>query len=191
MAEFAYSEALDVLCGDASPDLGPLLAAACGTGGDPVLYLADFARQVLLPLTPGVPEEPVTGTLAGLVFTTGQPALTGAGSGPARALVPVREQTARIGVLAVTLPERVPLAVRQAEMLGVFVGLVVAGWPVSDALDCGGRAGASLPTLLQWDLLPPWAPVPGAPAGILGPPTTSGERSMRRATACWFMIVTG
>jgi hypothetical protein len=173
MAEFAYTEALGVLCADASPDLGQLLAAACGTAGDPVVYLADFARQVLLPLTPGVPEELVTGTLAGLVFTTGQPALSGAGSGPARALVPVREQTARIGVLAVTLPEPGPQAVRQAEMLGVFIGMIVAGLArVSDAprVRRHGRR-MSLPASMQWDLLPPWAlHVPGAlAAGILEP----------------------
>jgi Stage II sporulation protein E (SpoIIE) len=173
MAEFAYTQALDVLCGDASPDLGPLLAAACGTGGDPVVYLADFARQVLLPLAPGVPREPVTGTLAGRVFTTGQPAVSGADGGPVRALVPVREQTARIGVLAVTLPDPGPQAVRQAEMLGVFAGLLVAGLAlVSDAprVRRQGRR-MSLPASMQWDLLPPWAlHVPGAmAAGILEP----------------------
>jgi hypothetical protein len=173
MAEFAYTEALDVLCGDASPDLGPLLAAACGAAADPVVYLADYARQVLLPLTPGVPEERVTGTLAGLVFTTGQPALSGAGSGPARVLVPVRDQTARIGVLAVTLTEPGPQAMRQAEMLGVFVGLVVAGLTrVSDAPRVRRRGRRmSLPASMQWDLLPPWAlHLPGAlAAGMLEP----------------------
>jgi hypothetical protein len=173
MDEFAYTEALDVLCAEAAPDLGPLLAAACGAGGDPVVYLADFARQVLLPLAPGVPEEPVTGTLAGLVFTTGQPAVSRAGGGPARAWVPVREQTARIGVLAVTLPDPAPQAVRQAEMLGVFAGLVVAGLArVSDAprVQRHGRR-MSLPASMQWDLLPPWAlHVPGAlAAGMLEP----------------------
>ena len=32
---------------------------------DPVVYLADFAHLVLLPLAVGVPEEDVAGTMAG------------------------------------------------------------------------------------------------------------------------------
>ena len=124
----AYTEALEVLSGHASVDLGRLLAAASGPAQDPVVYLADFARQVLLPLAAGVPAEPVTGTLAGRVFTTGEPAVSAAGDGPARVWVPVLEQTARIGVLAVALPDAEPAgSVRQAELLGVFAGLVVPG----------------------------------------------------------------
>jgi Stage II sporulation protein E (SpoIIE) len=173
MAEFGYTAALEVLSGRASADIGRLVAAACGTGHDPVVYLADFARQVLLPLAAGVPAQPVTGTLAGRVFATGQPAVSAASDGTARAWVPVLEQTARIGVLAVSVPDADPEAVRQAELLGVFAGLVVAGMGrVSDAprvLRQGRRM--SLPASMQWDLLPPWAlRVPGAEAaGILEP----------------------
>jgi hypothetical protein len=150
-----------------------LLAAACGPAGDPVVYLADFARQVLLPLAAGVPDEPVTGTLAGRVFSTGQPAVSAAGDGTPRAWVPVLEQTARIGVLAVSVPDPGPQAVRQAELLGVFAGLAVAGLArVSDAprVQRQGRR-MSLPASMQWDLLPPWAlHVPGAAAaGMLEP----------------------
>lgn len=173
MAEFGYTGALDILSRHASVDLGRLLAAASGTGPDPVVYLADFARQVLLPLAAGVPEERVTGTLAGRVFTTGQPAVGAAGDGTALVWVPVLEQTARIGVLAVAVGDPSPEAVRQAELLGVFAGLVVTGLAqVSDAprvLRRGGRM--SLPASMQWDLLPPWAlRVPGAEAaGMLEP----------------------
>ena len=81
MAEFAYTGALRVLSQDASADLGGLLAAACAADCDPVVYLADFARQVLIPLAAGVPAEPVEGTLAGRVFTTGEPAVSAAGTG--------------------------------------------------------------------------------------------------------------
>jgi hypothetical protein len=146
---------------------------ASGTGPVPVVYLADFARQVLLPLAAGVREEPVTGTLAGRVFTTGQPAVGVASDGTALVWAPVLEQTARIGVLAVAVPDPSPEAVRQAELLGVFAGLVVTGLAqVSDAprvLRRGRRM--SLPASMQWDLLPPWAlRVPGAEAaGILEP----------------------
>ena len=83
MAEFGYSGALEVLSRRASVDLDRLLAGGCGTGQGPVVYLADFARQVLLPLAGGVPAEAVTGTLAGRVFTTGQPAVGAAGDGTA------------------------------------------------------------------------------------------------------------
>ena len=173
MAEFGYSGALEVLSRHASVDLGRLLAVASAAGEDPVVYLADFARQVLLPLAAGVQEERVTGTLAGRVFTTGQPAVGTAGDGTARVWVPVLEQTARIGVLAVAVPDPSPEAVRQAELLGVFAGLVVAGLAqVSDAprVRRHGRR-MSLPASMQWDLLPPWAlRVPGAVvAGMLEP----------------------
>lgn len=173
MAEFGYTEALETLSRRASVDLGRLLAAVSGAGPDPVVYLADFARQVLLPLNAGVPEEPVTGALAGRVFTTGQPAVGAASDGTALVWVPVLEQTARIGVLAVAVPDPSPEAVRQAELLGVFAGLVVTGLArVSDAPRVLRRgAQMSLPASMQWDLLPPWAlRVPGAEAaGMLEP----------------------
>jgi hypothetical protein len=173
MTGFGYTGALAVLSRQASVDLGRLIAETCGTDRDPVVYLADFARQLLLPLAAGVPAEPVTGTLAGRVFTTGQPAVSTPANGTARVLVPVLEQTARIGVLAVSVPDAGPEAVRQAELLGAFAGLAVTGMArVTDAprvLRQGRRM--SLPASMQWDLLPPWAlRVPGAEAaGMLEP----------------------
>ena len=47
--------------------------------------------------------------------------------GGARIWVPVLEQTARTGVLAVSLPDAGAGSVRQAGLLGVFAGLVLAG----------------------------------------------------------------
>ena len=172
MAEFAYTEALQVLSGDASADLGRLLAATCAAACDPVVYLADYSRQVLLPLTAGAPEEQVEGTLPGRAFTTGEPAVS-ARDGYARLWVPVLEQTARVGVLAVSLPDAGPDSVRQAELLGVFAGLALAGMNrVTDAprVRRHGRS-LSLPASMQWDLLPPWGiRMPGAlVAGILEP----------------------
>ena len=172
MAEFAYTGALRALSADASADLGALLASTCPAACDPVAYLADYSRQVLIPLTAGMPAEPVEGTMAGRTFTTGEPAVSDAG-GHARVWVPVLEQAARSGVLAVTLPDASPDSVEQAGLLGVFAGLALAAMNrVTDAprVRRHGRS-LSLPASIQWDLLPPWSiRVPGAVvAGILEP----------------------
>jgi hypothetical protein len=172
MGEFAYTEALRGLSEGASIDLDQLLALACAPAWDPVVYLADFSRQVLLPLAVGMPEERVAGTLAGRAFTAGEP-VTSARDGHVRVWVPVVEQTARIGVLAVSFPDADSGSVRQAELLGVFAGLIVTGMSrVSDAPRMRRRRETmSLPASMQWDLLPPWSTrVPGAEiAGILEP----------------------
>lgn len=174
MAEFTYTEPLRFLAADASAELGRLLATACAPACEPAVYLADFSRQVLLPLTAGMPEEPVEGTLAGRAFATGQ-ATVSARDGRARVWVPVIEQTARVGVLALSLPETGPDSIRQAELLGVFTGLVLAGTErVTDAprvrREPAGR-NMSLPASMQWDLLPPWGiRIPGAlVAAVLEP----------------------
>ncbi len=172
MAEFAYTRALQALAGHASVDVDRLLAASCTPAWDPVVYLADFARETLLPLSAGAPEEPVAGTAGGATFTTGEPSLVQR-RGHVRVWVPVTEQTARIGVLAVSVAEADADTVRQAQLLGVFAGLVVAAkMRVSDApkVRRQGRR-MSLAASMQWDTLPPWTlRVPGAmAAGILEP----------------------
>jgi serine phosphatase RsbU (regulator of sigma subunit) len=172
MAEFSYTGALRALSADASADLGALLASTCPAACDPVVYLADYSRQVLIPLTAGLPAEAVEGTMAGRAFTTGQPTVSDAG-GHARVWVPVLEQAARSGVLAVTLPDASPDSVEQARLLGVFAGLALAAMNrVGDAprVHRHGRS-LSLPASIQWDLLPPWSiRMPGAViAGILEP----------------------
>jgi hypothetical protein len=172
MSEFAYAEALRGLSEGASADIDQLLAQACAPAWDPVVYLADFSRQALLPLAAGVPEEQVAGTLAGRAFTAGEP-VTSARDGHVRVWVPVVEQTARIGVLAMSFPDADSGNVRQAVLLGVFAGLIVTGMSrVSDIpLTRRRRRNMSLPASMQWDLLPPWSTsVPGALiAGILEP----------------------
>jgi len=172
MAGFAYTEALRILSADASADLGRLLAATCAPGCDPVVYLADFARQVLRPLAAEASEEQVEGTLAGRAFTIGEPAVSDR-EGYARVWVPVLEQTARVGVLAVSLPDAGDDSLRQAELLGVFAGLALAGMSrVTDAPRVRRQdRSMSLPASMQWDLLPPWGiKMPGAlVAGILEP----------------------
>jgi hypothetical protein len=172
MSEFAYTEALRALAEGAAADLDQILASACAPASDPVVYLADFSRQTLFPLAAGTPEEQVAGTLAGRAFTTGKP-VTSARDGHVRVWVPVVEQTARIGVLAVSFPEADPGSIAQAELLGAFAGLIVTGMSrVSDIPLVRRRlVRMSLPASIQWDLLPPWSTrVPGALiAGILEP----------------------
>ena len=172
MGEFAYTEALQVLARHASVEIDQLLGLACPPGSSPVVYLADLGRQVLMPLAGRAPVENVDKTPAGQVFTTGRPAASDR-DGRVRLWVPVTEQTACIGVLALTMPDASPDSVRQAELLGVFTGLVVG--TVTRASDSPRirRQGKqlSLPASMQWDMLPPWAiRVPGALiAGILEP----------------------
>ena len=172
MTEFDYSRALRVLSRGVAVDLNRLLATACTPAWDPLVYLADFSRQVLLPMSPGAAGEPVAGTLPGRVFATGRTEVAGAG-GHARVWVPVLEQTSRVGVLAVSVPEAGAEMISQVELLGIFAGLVVAGLGQVSDIPRIRRQGQrmSLPASMQWDLLPPWTVrVPGATiAGILEP----------------------
>jgi hypothetical protein len=170
-----FAEALQVVCQDAGADVHRVLAAACGPvpAWDPVVYLADFSGTVLFPLAPQLPAEEVAGTLAGRAFTTGQPVTGNPEQGSARVWVPVLEQTTRTGVLALTVPEATEQALAQAQLLGVFAGLVTAAAArVSDTPDLRRRGRPmSLPAVMQWDLLPPLtARTAGAViAGILEP----------------------
>ena len=154
-----FPDALRMLCRDAGNDIHQVLAAACAPvpAWDPVVYLADFSRTILFPLAAGIAEEDVAGTLAGRAFTTGKPVASGQPGGQARVWVPVLEQTTRTGVLALTVPDAGEETLAQAELLGVFAGLVTAmAVRVSDlpALRHRGRR-MSLPASMQWDLLPP------------------------------------
>jgi serine phosphatase RsbU (regulator of sigma subunit) len=174
MGEPGYPDALRVLREDVGGDLRRALAAACGPvpAWDPVIYLADFAHQVLLPLATGLAEEKVAGTMAGRAFASGQP-VTSQREGSVRVWVPVVEQTTRTGVLAVTVPEASEAVLAQAELLGVFAGLAVAAAArVSDIphVRRGGRV-MSLPAGMQWDLLPPLSARTGGAliAGLLEP----------------------
>jgi hypothetical protein len=111
---------------------------------------------MLIPLAVDATEQEVAGTMAGRAFATGQP-VTSHRDGSVRVWVPVVEQTTRTGVLAVTVPQASPQVLAQAEMLGVFAGLIVASAArVSDIPYVRRRGRAmSLPAGMQWDLLPP------------------------------------
>jgi serine phosphatase RsbU (regulator of sigma subunit) len=174
MSQPGYPDALEVLRLDAGGDLHRVLGAACAPmpAWDPVIYLADFAHQVLFPLAADVAPEDVSGTMAGRAFATGQP-VASARDGSVRVWVPVMEQTTRTGVLAMTVPDASEAILAQAELLGVFAGLAVAAAArVTDIPYVRRRGNAmSLPAGMQWDLLPPLsARTAGALiAGVLEP----------------------
>ena len=67
MSEAGYHDALGVLGQDAGADLHRVLAAAGEPvpARDPVVYLADFACQVLVPLAGGAAGQEIAGTMAG------------------------------------------------------------------------------------------------------------------------------
>jgi serine phosphatase RsbU (regulator of sigma subunit) len=174
MGQPGYPDALGVLRQAAGSDLHRVLAAACAPvpAWDPVIYLVDFAHQVLFPLAAGVAEEEVATTMAGRAFAAGQP-VSSQRDGSVRVWVPVVEQTTRTGVLAVTVPDASEAVLAQAELLGVFAGLAVAAVArVSDIPHLRRRGRVmSLPAGMQWDLLPPLsARTAGALiAGVLEP----------------------
>lgn len=153
-----YPDALEVLRQDAGGDVHRVIAAAGRPvpAWDPVVYLADFSSEALYPLADGIGAEAVAGTLAGRAYTTGQPVTSERGGG-VRVWVPLVEQTARTGVLAVTVPRDDPQLLEQAVLLGVFAGLLTAAHKrVSDTAYRRRRGQAmSLPAGMQWDLLPP------------------------------------
>jgi hypothetical protein len=174
MGEPGYPDALSVLREVTGGNLHHVLAAACAAvpAWDPVVYLGDFAGEVLLPLAAGIPEEAVAGSMAGRTFSTGQPVATER-DGAVRLWVPVTEQASRTGVLAVTVPEATPEILERAELLGVFAGLIVAAVARVSDLPYVRRQkhGMSLPASMQWELLPPLnTRIPGAViAGLLEP----------------------
>ena len=174
MREPGYSDALRVLRDAAGGDLQHVITAACEPvpAWDPIVYLADFSGEELLPLTPGQAAEAVAGSMAGRAFSTGQP-VTSARDDGIRVWVPVSEQASRTGVLAVTIPDDAPETIERAELLGVFAGLVIAAAARVSDVPYIRRQGRemSLPAGMQWDLLPPLnTRSPGATiAGLLEP----------------------
>ena len=158
MSPAGYPEALRLLRQGAGGDLHRVLAAACEPlpAWDPVIYLADFANLVLVPLAGGIAEEEVAATMAGRAFTTGKPVISER-DGSVRVWVPVVEQTTRTGVLAITVPVASPDLLAQADLLGVFAGLVTAAATRISDIPYLRRRGRvmSLPAGMQWDLLPP------------------------------------
>ena len=148
---------------DAHPDdVGDLLArAGAQVGTDVTLYLVDFGQVVLQPVPSFsdpqvVPEENVATSLAGRAFTTGTTVTADRPDG-VRVWVPVREQSVRAGVLAVTVPVADPVTLEGCQRLADLAGLMVSGAaPYTDLMHVRRRGrGMTLAASMQWDLLPP------------------------------------
>jgi hypothetical protein len=146
-------------------DLSSALLAALEplAGRDPVVYLADFSHQVLIPLpTPAsavAPEdEAIATTMAGRAFITSKPVTAERNDG-VRVWVPLVQGTMRTGVLAVTVPTARDDIVSGIEMLGVFAGLALAASAPLTDLSHQHRRGRpmSLAATMQWGLMPPLA----------------------------------
>jgi hypothetical protein len=146
-------------------------------GRDVTLYLVDF-QQVVLQAMPSmvapkvVPEENVATSLAGRAFTTAA-AVTAERDDGVRVWVPMREQSVRTGVLAITVPVADDATVAHCLGLGDLAGLLVAGAArYTDLMHVRRRGrGMSLAASMQWDLLPPLtlrAP-PATVSGLLEP----------------------
>jgi serine phosphatase RsbU (regulator of sigma subunit) len=174
MREPGYSDALRVLRDAAGGDLQHVIGAACEPvpAWDPVVYLADFSGEKLIPLTAGEAAEDVSGSMAGRSYSTGQPVTSERDDG-IRVWVPVSEQASRTGVLAATIGDDRPETIERVELLGVFAGLVIAAATRVSDVPYVRRQGRemSLPAGMQWDLLPPLnTRTPGATiAGLLEP----------------------
>ncbi len=143
-------------------DVGDLLTrAAAQVGTDVTLYLVDFGQVVLQPVPSFadpqvVAEENVTTSLAGRAFTTGTVVTADRPEG-VRVWVPVREQSVRAGVLALTVDDADERTLDECRRLADLAGLLVAGAaPYTDLMHVRRRGrGMTLAASMQWDLLPP------------------------------------
>jgi serine phosphatase RsbU (regulator of sigma subunit) len=149
-------------------DLTDLVAeyAAIGDLTDPVIYLADVQQDLLIPLPSRRPAraQPVSGTLAGRVFTGPEVVVRGVRpgeratnpAGPQRWWLSLLEGTEKIGVLALTVPPGAAAA-RRAHALASLVALVlVSKRACSDTMSrLVRRQPMSLAAEMQWALLPP------------------------------------
>lgn len=159
----AFSSALAAMRQSLNMDLSGALLSALEplAGHDPVVYLADFAHQVLIPVptrsgNQPAADEPVASTMPGRAFITGRPVTAERDDG-VRVWVPLVHGTMRTGVLAVSVPTADDVTVAGVELLGVFAGLVIAATdPLSD-LSHLRRKGQqmSLAATMQWGLMPP------------------------------------
>lgn len=175
----SFRAALRRLAGDADADLHQVLATAVDALGvsNPVVYLVDFAHQMLfplpVPLQGTVPaEEQIDSSLAGRAFVTGRP-VTAHRDARYQVWVPLLEGTERTGVIAFTADNITDELLEDLELLGVFAGLsVAANARVSDLphLRRSGRS-MSLAATMQWELMPPLAAATpsAAVAGVLEP----------------------
>ncbi len=161
---------------DSNPqDVADLLErVAHPLGSDVTLYLVDF-QQVVLQAVPSLVEatcrgrgERLSTSLAGRAFMTSTPVVAARPDG-FRVWVPVHEHSARIGVLAITVPAADEPTLAHCTYLGELAGLPVAGaGRYTDLIHVRRRGRSmSLAASMQWDLLPPMT-LPLATAVVTG-----------------------
>jgi sigma-B regulation protein RsbU (phosphoserine phosphatase) len=162
MSTFDVSTALSALR-HTSPQrvVEAVTEAAHPLARDDVLSLVDFEQEFLQPLVdgsePGVPvEEPVSSTLAGRAYQSGDP-VTAERDGATRVWVPVFEHSVRTGVLALTVDDASPEVIDHCRSLGLLAGLLVASASrYTDLMHLRKRGRSmTLAASMQWDLLPP------------------------------------
>ncbi|MDT7545792.1 MAG: hypothetical protein QOE99_1902, partial [Actinomycetota bacterium] len=131
-------------------------------GRDVVLYLVDYEQQRLQP-TPdrldhgeAVPEADVEGTMAGRCFKT-QILLESQRDDGVQIWAPVSERSARLGVLALTVPQIDAAGRELCEELGLLAAqLVLSASAYCDRFHLQRRRrDLSLAAEMQWSLLPP------------------------------------
>jgi serine phosphatase RsbU (regulator of sigma subunit) len=131
-------------------------------GADVVLFLMDYDHTRLTPHPDVAPhgEQPsdvsVDGSMAGRVFTSGQP-LAAQREAEWRVWVPVSERAQRLGVLAMTLPDWDEQVEGFCVELGIAAGfLVTTADTYTDRLTLARRRkDMSLAAEMQWSVLPP------------------------------------
>lgn len=147
-------------------------------GVDVVLYLIDFDQTQLTPHPDVLPhgDRPtvasVDGSMAGRVFTSGEPLTTHRNDGW-HVWIPVTERAEKLGVLSMTLPSWDDRMERFAVELGIAAAhLVVTAERYTDLLTLlRRRKDMSLAAEMQWSLLPPltFAIASTTIAGLLEP----------------------
>lgn len=127
------------------------------------VYLADVQHMVLQPVLlspdfrdPILDEEPISSSMAGRTFITGEPLVADRGTRK-RVWVPLVERGEKTGVVAITLPSVDGEILTHCAHLGLFAGLMVRGFtPVTDLFALRRRRRPmTLAAGMQWDLLPP------------------------------------
>jgi len=128
---------------------------------DLVLYLVDYEQEILQPYVDGTdlavyPEEPVSSTLAGRAYATGERVSADRADG-VRVWLPVFEHSVRSGVLAATVDVETAEVAAQLGTLAAVAGLLVASAARYTDLVHVRKRGRSmtLAASMQWDLLPP------------------------------------
>ncbi len=142
------------------PDVLTLLDLMCELLGAQAarFHVADYSLRTLQLIDATGPvgaAQPIAGTLAGRVFTSGE--LLVSGTHPTLVLVPLIEGSGRIGVLELEFGEWDGVV---PELLEPLVAIFVMSWVVKTRYtDTSARARRSEPLSpaaeVQWDLLPP------------------------------------